>query len=61
MFMDYAVTYMGLFDDYSDAAPRAETMRGNGITTFILHVAQFITFDNNKIVTSTLIYEARLK
>ena len=40
MLVDYAVTDMGCFDDYSDAAPRARTMRGNGITTFILHVSQ---------------------
>ena len=37
--VDYAVTEMGCFGDYSDAAPRAKTMRGNGITTFLLHVA----------------------
>ena len=53
---------MGCFDDYSDAAPRARTMRGNGITTFILHVAQCITFcKKNKIVTATLIVKALLK
>ena len=44
MLVDYAVTEMGCFDDYSDAAPSAKTMRVNGITTFLLHVAQFITF-----------------
>ena len=44
--VDYAVTEMGCFDNYLDAAPHAKTMRGNGITTFILHVAQCITFDN---------------
>ena len=40
MLVDYAVTDMGCFDDYLDAAPRAKTMRGNGITTFILHLPQ---------------------
>ena len=58
MLLDYTVTYMGAFDDYSDAAPRAKTMRGNGITTFLLHVAQCITF-NLKNVIATLIAEAR--
>ena len=36
-------------------------MRVNGITNFILHVAQFITFNQKKFVTATLISEARLK
>ena len=53
MLVDYAVTEMGCFDNYSDAAPHAKTMRGNGITTFILHVAQCITFNN--FFTETLI------
>ena len=44
----YAVTDMGCFDDYSDAAPRAKTMRGDCITTFLLHVAQCITFHQTK-------------
>ena len=52
---------MGCFDDYSDAAPRAKTMRGNGITTFLLHVAQCITFHQNNIVTATLIANSLLK
>ena len=39
MLVDYGVTEMGHFDDYLDAAPRAKSMRGNGITTFILRVA----------------------
>ena len=52
---------MGFFDDYLDAAPRDKTMRGNGITTFILHVAQCITFRQTNIVTSTLIAKAPLK
>ena len=37
--VDYAVTDMDCFDDYSYAAPRAKTMRGNGITTFLLHIS----------------------
>ena len=34
MLVDYAVTEMVFFGDYSDAAPRAKTMMGNGITTY---------------------------
>ena len=58
MLVDYAVTEMGCFDDYSDAAPHAKNMRENGITAFILHVAQCITFLQTKFVTATLISEA---
>ena len=61
MLVDYAVTEMGCFDDYLDAAPRAKNMRGNGITTFLLHVAQCITFCQTNIVTSTLIDKESLK
>ena len=61
MLVYYAVTCMGCFDDYLDASPRAKTMRGNGITTFILHFAQCITFNQTKFVTATIISEARLK
>ena len=46
MLVDYAVIEMGFFNDYEDAAPHAKTMRVNGITTFILHVAQCITFNH---------------
>ena len=56
--VDYAVTEMGCFDDYSDAASRDKTMRGDGITTFLLHVAQCITFLQEKNVTATIIAEA---
>ena len=34
MLVDYAVTELGCFDDYSDAAPHAQTVRGYVITTF---------------------------
>ena len=61
MFVYYAVIEMGCFGDYADAAPRAKIMRGNSITTFILHVAQCITFRQTNIVTETLIDEASLK
>ena len=59
--VDYAITEMGCFDDYLYAAPRAKTMPVNGISTFILHVAQCITFRQTNIVTATLISEALLK
>ena len=58
MLMDYAVTEMGFFDDYSDAAPHAKTMMGNGTNNFILHVAQCITFHQTTFVTATLIAES---
>ena len=44
MLVYYSVTEMGCFGDYLDAAPRAKIMRVNGITTFLLHVSQCITF-----------------
>ena len=45
MLVDYAVTEMGCFDDYSDDEPHAKKMRGNGITNFLFHVAQCITLN----------------
>ena len=53
MLVDYVVTEMGCFDGYSDAAPRAKTMRVNGITTFILHVSQCITFNKKNCYRNT--------
>ena len=61
MVVDYAVTQMGLFDYDSDVAPRAKTMRVNGITTFLLHIYQCITLHLKNIVSATLIAEAALK
>ena len=55
MFVDYAVIEMGLFSDYSDAAPRAKIMRGNGITSFLLHVAQCITFSQKQLLQQHLL------
>ena len=52
---------MGFFDYYSDDAPRAKTMRVNVINTFLLHVAQCITFHHRKTFIETLISEASLK
>ena len=53
--VDYAVTEMGCFDEYQDAAPRAKKMRVNGITSFLL------TFNQTKVFTITLIAKAQLK
>ena len=61
MLVDYAVTEMGCFGDYSDTVPHAKTMRGNGITNFLLHVSQCIIFNQTKFVTATLIAGAWLK
>ena len=61
MLVDYEVTEIGCFDDYLDAEPRDKTMSGNGINTFLLHVAQYITFNQTKFVRSTLISKAPLK
>ena len=44
-----------------DDSPRAKTMRVNGITKFLLNVAQCITLLQKNIVTATLIYKALLK
>ena len=59
--MDYSVTDMGCFDDYLDAAPCAKTITGDGINTFLLHVAQCITFCQTNFFTETLIAEELLK
>ena len=61
MLMYYAITEMGCFDDYLDAEPRAKTIRGNGITNFLLHISQCITFNQKKYFSATRIAEARLK
>ena len=48
MLVEYAATEMVLLDDYSDAAPKGKSIRGNGINKFILYFAQCIIF-NKKI------------
>ena len=45
MLVEYAATEMGFLDDYSDADPNHKIIRGNGITTFLLNVAQYIIFN----------------
>ena len=61
MLVYYVITEMGCFDDYSDASPRAKTMRVTGFSTFLFHVSQCITFRKTNIVTAALISEALLK
>ena len=61
MSVDYAVTEMGSLDDYSDAAPQGKSMRGNGITTFLLHVDQCIIFNEKNRVKTILIAKVLLK
>ena len=55
MFVDYAVIDMGCFDNYLDAEPRAKTMSGNDMNTFILYVAQCITFNQFVILQQHLL------
>ena len=61
MLVDHAAIEKGSLDDYSDAAPKGKRIRGNGITTFILHVAQCIIFNQKMRVKTTLIADASLK
>ena len=59
--VEYAATEMVFLDDYSDADPNHKSVRGNGITTFLLHVAQCIIFNEKKCVKTILISDASLK
>ena len=43
MLVEYADIEMGLLDDYSDADPNHKSIRVNGITTFLFHVAQSLS------------------
>ena len=61
MLVDYAATEMGSLHDYSDAAPKGEIIRGNGITTFLLHVSQYKIFNQTNRVKTILIADALLK
>ena len=60
MLVDYEVTEMGCFDDFSDDYPCAKTMRVDIITTFLLRVAQCITLLQTSLVTATIIAKASL-
>ena len=61
MLVDYAATEMGSLDDYSDDDQKGKSIRGNSITTFILHVAQCIIFNQTNCVKTILIVDASLK
>ena len=61
MLVEYADTEMGFLDGYSDADPNHKSIRGNGITTFLFHVAQCILFHLKNGVKTILIATASLK
>ena len=61
MLIEYAATEMGFLDDYSDADPNHKRIRGNGITTFLFHVAQCIIFNLTNHVKTILIVNVSLK
>ena len=44
LLVEYTATEIGFLDDYLDADPNHKSIRGNGITTFILHVSQMYNF-----------------
>ena len=52
---------MGSLDDYSDDSSQGKIMGGNGISTFIFHVAQCIIFNHTNCFKTTLIAKALLK
>ena len=52
---------MGFLDHYREADPNHKSIRGNGITTFLLHVAQCIIFNQTNIVKTILFANASLK
>ena len=58
---EYAAIEMGFLDDYSDADPNHKSIRGNGITTFLFHVAQCIIFNLTNQVKTILIANVSLK
>ena len=61
MLVEYAAPEMGFLDDYSDAEPNHKSIRGNGIITFLFHVAQCIIFCLKHFVKTILIDNASLK
>ena len=58
MLVGYAATEMGFLDDYLDDATKGKSIRGNGITTFLLHVAQCIISNQTNRVKIILIDNA---
>ena len=61
MLVEYAATEMGFLNDYSDSDPNQKSIRGNGITTFLFHVSQYIIFNLTNRVKTILIANASLK
>ena len=61
MLIVYAATEMGFLDDYSDADPNHKSIRGNGINTYLFHVAQCNIFNLTTQVKKILIANVSLK
>ena len=61
MLIEYAATEMGFLDYYSDADQNHKIIRGNGITTFLFHVAQCIISNLTNCVKTIHIANASLK
>ena len=61
MLIEYAATEMGFLDDYSDANTNHKSIKENGITTFLFHIAQYIIFNLTNHVKTILIANASLK
>ena len=61
MLVEYAATEVSFLDDYLDADPSHKSIRVNCITTFLLHVAQCIIFNQTNCVKTILISNASLK
>ena len=61
MLVEYAATEMGFLDDYSDANPNHKSIRINGITTYLFHVAQCIIFNLTNCVKTILFVYASLE
>ena len=61
MLVEYATTKMGFLVDYLDDDTNHKSIRGNCITTFLLHVTQCIIFNLKNRVKTILIADASLK
>ena len=61
MLVEYADTEMGFLDDYLEADTNHKSIRGNGITTFLLHVAQCIVSNQTNRVKTIIIADVSLK
>ena len=58
MLVEYAATEMDFLNNYSDTDPNHKIIKGNDITTFILHVAQCIIFNQTNCVKTIIISDA---